>query len=117
MIGNSLNKGLPKTLRPANPLIVIICLVFAVAASPSGAQNVRLTAEQQLMLDQLPASQRQQALQALEQLNRQQSGGTQQTSIAEELSPFPQGAQPQPEEDEEGAEEPQAGGGSRKTKL
>ena len=113
MIGNSLNKGLPKTLRAANPLIVIICLAFAIATSQSVAQNVRLTAEQQQMLNQLPASQRQQALQALEQLNRQGGGGAQQTSIAEELSALPQDGQPLPEESLAPPEEPEAGRGSR----
>ncbi len=67
LIGNSMNKAFQGTLRPANPIIVIICLLFALATSHSAAQNVRLTAAQQQMLNQLPPSQRQQAL---EQLNR-----------------------------------------------
>ena len=53
MIGQSINKGLTKTLRISNSVIVIICLAFAVAASQSLAQRVQLTPEQQLMLDQL----------------------------------------------------------------
>ena len=109
MIGKSINKGLTKTLRISNSVIVVICLAFAIAASPSAAQNVRLTAEQQQMLDQLPPSQRQQALQALEQLNRQESGDTQQSSSAEELS---QDDQP-PEASSETPGVPEAGSGSR----
>lgn len=113
MIGQSINKGLTKTLRAANPIIAIICLAFAVAAPQAAAQRVQLTPEQQLMLDQLPASQRQQALQALEQLNRQGSGDTEPAGSAEELSQLQQDDRPPTEEFLEALEEPEAVGGSR----
>ncbi len=65
------------------------------------------------MLDQLPASQRQQALQALEQLNRQQSGDTEQADDAEELSRLQQDDQTLPDDFLGTLEEPEADGGSR----
>ncbi len=113
VIGASRIMGHPSTLRPSSTLILIFCFVLAVATSQSAAQTVRLTAEQQLMLNQLPPAQRQQALQALEQLNRQGSGGTQQSSLAEQLSPLPQAAQPLPAEFLATPEEPEAEAGSR----
>ena len=113
MIGQSINKGLTKKLRISNTVIVIICLALAVAASQSAAQRVQLTPEQQLMLDQLPASQRQQALQALEQLNRQESGDTEQADDAADLSGLPQDDLSPSEEFQEMLGEPKAVGGSR----
>jgi len=112
LIGQSINKGLTKTLRISNSVIVVICLFFAVAASQSAAQSVQLTSEQQQMLDQLPPAQRQQALQALQQLNQQGSGDTQQSSSAEELSRLSQDDQPA-EESSETPGVPEADGGSR----
>ncbi len=91
-------RGLARTLRPSSTLIVILCSVLTFATSQSVAQTVQLTAEQQRMLNQLPPIQRQQALQALEQFNRQESGDTQQTSIAEQLSPLSETDKPLPAE-------------------
>ncbi len=113
VIGASRIKGQPSTLRPSSTIILTFFLVLAVATSQSVAQTVRLTAEQQQMLNQLPPAQRQQALQALEQLNRQGSDSTQQSSIAEELSPFPQADQLLSSEFLATLEEPEAQGGSR----
>jgi hypothetical protein len=113
VIGASRVTGHPSTLRPSSTIILIFFFVLAVATSQSAAQTVQPTAEQQQMLNQLPPAQRQQALQALEQLNRRGSGGTQQSSIAEQLSPLPQAAQPLPAEFLATLEEPEAQGGSR----
>lgn len=52
-------------------------------------------------------------MQALEQLNRQGSGGTPQSSLAEQLSPLPQAAQLLPAEFLATLEEPEVQGGSR----
>jgi protein involved in polysaccharide export with SLBB domain len=113
VIGASRVTGHPSTLRPSSTIILIFFFVLAVATSQSAAQTVQPTAEQQQMLNQLPPAQRQQALQALEQLNRRGSGGTQQSSIAEQLSPLPQAAQPLPAEFLATLEEPEAQGDSR----
>ncbi len=113
VIGASRITGHQRALRPSSTIILIFCFVLAVATSQSAAQTVQPTAEQLQMLNQLPPAQRQQALQALEQLNRQGSDSTQQSSIAEELSPFPQAAQPMPADFLATPEEPEAQGGSR----
>ena len=85
MIGKSINKGQPTTLRVSNSIIVIICLAFAIAASQSAAQNVQLTAEQRLILDQLPPAQREQALRQLELVQRQGGDQSQLSSLFEEF--------------------------------
>ena len=98
MIGQSINKGQPTTLRVANSIIVIICLAFAIAASQSAAQNVQLTAEQRLILDQLPPAQREQALRQLELMQRQGRDGSQLSSLFEEFPELmPSLAEPEPE--------------------
>lgn len=58
------------------------------------AQAIELTPEQRRMLNQLPPSQRRQAQQALEELNRQRSGSRPQTGISEDLSTMPQPPSP-----------------------
>ncbi len=98
VIGKSRITGHPSTLGPSSTIILIFCFVLAVATSQSIAQTRRPTAEQVELLNQLPPSQRQQVLQALEQLNRQGSGDTQQSSITEQLSPLPQADEPLPAE-------------------
>ena len=113
MIGESRIIGNQNSLRPLSTIVVISCFVLLGLTSLSVAQSVQLTAEQQQMLNQLPPGQRQQALQALEQLNRQGSDGSQQSSITEELSPLPQGAQQLPAEFLISPEESEAEGGSR----
>ncbi len=113
VIGESRTTGHPSALRPSITIILIFCFVLTVATSQSAAQSVQPTAEQLQMLNQLPPAQRKQALQALEQLNRQGSGGKQQSSIAEQLSPLPQAVQPLPAELLAILEEPEAQGGSR----
>ena len=85
MIGQSIKKGQPTTLRVSNSIIVIICLAFAIAASQSAAQSVQLTAEQRLILDQLPRAQREQAVRQIELMQRQGGDQSQLSSLFEEL--------------------------------
>ena len=113
VIGESRITGHPSTLRPSSTIILIFFLVLAVAISQSIAQTVQPTAEQLQMLNQLPPGQRQEVLQALEQLNQQGSGGTQRSSSEEQLSPLPQADQPLPAEFPVTPEEPEAEAGSR----
>lgn len=87
----------------------VLAIVVALIASVSFAQSIQLSPEQQQTLDALPAAQRQQALQVLGQLNQQRSTGTQQSSIAEELSP----SQPTANTDFELSNEGKAKGGSQ----
>jgi protein involved in polysaccharide export with SLBB domain len=49
------------------------------------AQSIKLTPEQQAMLDQLPPAQRQQALEAIRQFERKNAGDSSASSITEEL--------------------------------
>jgi protein involved in polysaccharide export with SLBB domain len=72
------------------------------------AQNVQLSAEQQLMLNQLPPEQRQQAMDALRQLNSQQQQSPQ--SINETISEF---IELEEQGDLEAPEEPRAEARSR----
>lgn len=64
------------------------------AAFPSLAQVSGLTAEQQRMLNQLPASQREQALKALGQYTATQPGGALEPVREEPVSPTPQSSPP-----------------------
>ncbi|NOX69706.1 MAG: hypothetical protein GXP15_11010, partial [Gammaproteobacteria bacterium] len=107
----------PKTTLAANSLFFAIaatCLLIFFASTETVAQTVRPTAQQLQMLNQLPPAQRQQALQALEELNRG-SGGTSkpQSSVVEGLSPFPQANAPLPTDFTGSIEEPKAEEGSR----
>ena len=72
------------------------------------AQNVQLTLEQQLMLNQLPPAQRQQAMDALRQLNAQQRQSQQ--TINETIGEFTELAE---QDREEEPEEPRAEARSR----
>ena len=76
------------------------------------SQAITLTPQQQAMLDQLPPSQRQQALDALEQLNRQRAAEESADDGAAQLPMLPQPAMTGFELEEE-EEEPEAEGGSR----
>ena len=65
---------------------VVSCFLIG-HSSVALSQSVQLTPEQQRMLDQLPASQRQQALAALRQAQQNGSGGGEQNStLVEDLS-------------------------------
>jgi len=67
--------------------IALLLAGFAVWAPVALAQTPQLSAEQQRMLDQLPAAQRQQALNALRQMQQQNGAGEQDTSsLAEDVS-------------------------------
>ena len=54
-------------------------ILLALISSIAFAQTIQLSPEQQLMLDQLPPAQRQQAMDALRQMQSQQTAPTQQT--------------------------------------
>ena len=86
-------------------------LVFV--SSLALAQSVKLTPQQEAMLNQLPPAQRQQALEALRQFNQQGGGESDQTSISEQLSPLQEVPQTDLIPDEMAEEEPKAGPGSR----
>ena len=85
-------------LERALPAILLV-----LATSVTFAQGIQLSAEQQRMLDQLPPAQRQQAMDALRQMQSRQSVPTQQ-SINEVLSRpqsrSPDGSELEDEEDE-----------------
>ena len=68
---------LGRTMRAAALLLLSVSAL---------AQNIQLSAEQQLMLNQLPPAQRQQAMEALRGLNSRQQQSQQ--SINETLSEF-----------------------------
>jgi protein involved in polysaccharide export with SLBB domain len=112
LTGYSSIQRISTTLRASNPLIIILCLLFVIAASQSAAQDIQLTPEQQQMLDQLPPAQRQQALQALEQLNRQERDDEPETDGDEDLSRLQEDRE-QPAAIPERPEEAEAEGGSR----
>ncbi len=65
------------------------CSLLIAFSASAFAQTYRLTAEQQRMLDQLPPAQRQQALQALRQLNAGGDATRPQSALAEPTSPLP----------------------------
>lgn len=68
-----------------------IALGFGAVSTMTMAQSVQLTPEQQQMLNQLPPAQRQQALDALRQMQSQNADVTSQlSSLSEELTPAPQ---------------------------
>jgi len=91
--------------------IIAACLVLA--AGISLAQSIDLTPEQQAMLDQLPPAQRQQALDALEQLQQQSSQTDAPVSARDEVTPIP-GLEEDPLAIlQQEVEEPGAEGGSR----
>jgi polysaccharide export outer membrane protein len=70
--------------------IAASCLILSLfVAPPIDAQSVNLTPQQQQMLNQLPPAQRQQALQALEQMNTQPDSGAQLSSLSEEVDGAP----------------------------
>jgi polysaccharide export outer membrane protein len=99
-----------KLLR--NPRHFLVCSALLLLADVVFAQAITLTPQQQAMLDQLPPGQRQQALDALEQLNRQRAAEESESADLEEMPTMPQQATPVFEEDLV-EEEPEAEGGSR----
>jgi hypothetical protein len=62
---------LPSLLEPALRAIVLITLSTSIVF----AQGIQLSPEQQQMLNQLPPAQRQQAMDAIRQLQSQQNAG------------------------------------------
>jgi protein involved in polysaccharide export with SLBB domain len=60
----------------------VFLLLFAVTVY---AQSIKLTPEQQAMLDQLPPAQRQQAMDAIREFERQNAGASSPSTITEEL--------------------------------
>jgi len=102
------------TIVPSS-LIAITFSLLLLFPHVTNAQSIKLTPQQEAMLNQLPASQRQQALDALEQLNRQNSGESAQSSITEDLTQLPGSIESVLLEDllMKDEEEPRAEGGSR----
>lgn len=92
---------------------LMVTVLLAGTAGVSLSQSITLSPEQQAMLDQLPPAQRQQALDAIKEL-QQQTGKAGSTSDTEdETTPIP-GLEDIPRTMEEPeAEEPSAAGGSR----
>ena len=85
-------------------------MVLTLITTTALAQSIQLSPEQQLMLNQLPPEQRQQARDALRQLQAQQTAPTQQ-SINETLSATTGPSDTALQDDEDG--EPKAEGRSR----
>ena len=86
--GTKEQRGSAVDRRAGKSASVVALVLMQALAATAGAQNVQLTPAQQQMLNQLPPSQRQQAQQALDQINSQ-NDGSQQSGITEELSPMP----------------------------
>jgi len=61
------------------PICAVLAIFFMLSALAAQAQNIQLSPAQQQMLNQLPPAQRQQAMDAISQLNSQQSTSDQQT--------------------------------------
>jgi protein involved in polysaccharide export with SLBB domain len=115
-MADTMMRGKMKIMRS---LIVIVSLILCfISIDAAYAQAIRLTPEQEAMLNQLPPSQRQQALDALDELNRQRSGQSVSPESAENSTQFPGVTDPLVLdrlflEEEEDQEEPTADGGSR----
>jgi len=75
-------------IKRATPLLdsALRAIVLVLLSSIALAQNIQLSPEQQMMLNQLPPAQRQQAMDAIRQLDSQQQ--TSQQSINETISEF-----------------------------
>lgn len=103
--------------RLQTSIFIVSFLLCLVSIDRAHAQAINLTPEQKAMLNQLPPSQRQQALDALDELNRQRAGQKAGSSPTQQTTQFPGATDPLlldrlfPEEEEE--EEPIAAGGSR----
>ena len=103
--------------RPA--IIVSSGLLILSALAVVHAQSVKLTPQQEAMLNQLPPSQKRQALDAIEQLNRQNGVQSMEPSAelrGTELSDLADPSELEEllrEAEEEEEEEPRAAGGSR----
>ena len=75
------------TLRLSLALIALMLCLTSI--DPALAQQVKLTPQQEAMLNQLPPSQRQQALDALDELNRQRTGQAVNSDSDEQETQFP----------------------------
>jgi protein involved in polysaccharide export with SLBB domain len=64
---------------------VSLGVLLLVCVAPLYAQSIKLTPEQQAMLDQLPPAQRQQALEAIREFERQNAGASSPSTVTEEL--------------------------------
>jgi protein involved in polysaccharide export with SLBB domain len=90
-----------------------VAAILVCAAGLSLAQSIQLSPEQQAMLNQLPPAQRQQALDALEQLQKQAAGPEAPQAAEDETTPIP-GLEEDPLAMlEPEIEEPEAEAGSR----
>lgn len=88
-------------------------MILTLVAVTALAQSIRLTPEQQAMLDQLPPAQRQQALEAIRQFERQNAGERKESAETQEFE-FPDASLVSPEQELPLFEEEQkAEGGSR----
>jgi protein involved in polysaccharide export with SLBB domain len=100
-----------------SPLVLVAFLLCLAGIDAVHAQAIKLSPEQEAMLNQLPPSQRQQALDALDELNRQRTGQQGGSNSAEPAMPFPGFTDPFAFDrlflDEDDEEEPTAEGGSR----
>jgi protein involved in polysaccharide export with SLBB domain len=91
----------------------LIGALFLLATMPALAQSVKLTPEQQAMLDQLPPAQRQQALEAIRQFERQNAGASAPSTITEEFELPEESLEPSVQELPLLQEDLKAEGGSR----
>ena len=73
----------------SSSIVVITCLFAVLAVDSADAQSIKLTPQQEAMLNQLPPSQRRQALDALEQINQQNAGQTVKPGTPGEAMQFP----------------------------
>jgi len=101
------------SMRRTLLLRIVVAAYIALASAAGLAQSIQLSPEQQAMLNQLPPAQRQQALDALEQLQRQAAQPQAPQAVDKETVPVPG-----MEEDplaflEQEQEEASAQGGSR----
>lgn len=101
---------------PYSSIILVTLLLLLFSTDPSNAQQIKLTPQQEAMLNQLPASQRQQALDAIDELNRQRASQKPGSDSSDSAMQFPGMPDPLAMQDlfvEEEEEEPIAQGGSR----
>jgi len=70
-------------------IVIVVCALCLFGTDALYAQQITLTPQQEAMLNQLPPSQRQQALDALDELNRQRSGQKADSGSAEAATPLP----------------------------
>jgi len=88
---------------------LLVCLILMPVA---WSQAISLSPQQQAMLNQLPPAQRQEAMRAIEQLQRQNGGGELSSLSEEEVNSAIQGRRLSSPDDVEEEDEPRAAGGS-----